>query len=80
MSGNNGKVWRRKGEEGKKKGEKDRKHGHIFTNFILAMCGDGVCDRNENCSTCFFDCGACGMISSYYFCHKIIYIPKKKYI
>eukprot|EP00026_Physarum_polycephalum_P005392 Phypoly_transcript_05426.p1 GENE.Phypoly_transcript_05426~~Phypoly_transcript_05426.p1 ORF type:complete len:356 (+),score=25.74 Phypoly_transcript_05426:398-1465(+) len=32
------------------------------TDFSTAaiMCGDGICDSNETCSSCLFDCSACG--------------------
>eukprot|EP00026_Physarum_polycephalum_P005343 Phypoly_transcript_05375.p1 GENE.Phypoly_transcript_05375~~Phypoly_transcript_05375.p1 ORF type:complete len:628 (+),score=68.17 Phypoly_transcript_05375:31-1914(+) len=33
----------------------------VSTSFATdpAMCGDQVCDPNETCSSCFYDCGAC---------------------
>jgi len=26
------------------------------------ICGDGICEQGENCSTCFLDCGTCGFL------------------
>lgn len=41
-----------------KKGNKCKK---VKTNFLKGVCGDGNCDTNEGCSSCFVDCGPCGM-------------------
>lgn len=24
------------------------------------VCGDGICDGGDTCSTCYLDCGSCG--------------------
>lgn len=45
------------------------KHCKIITYYLIpniittVSCGDGVCDvdHGEDCSNCFFDCGACSM-------------------
>lgn len=34
---------------------------YIVLIYYLEMCGDFVCDASETCSTCYLDCGACGM-------------------
>jgi hypothetical protein len=48
-----------------KASEKNATSSNLFF-FAIVMCGDGVCDStNENCSNCFFDCGACGIQNSF---------------
>lgn len=31
--------------------------------LVASACGDGICSRDENCSTCSLDCGKCNLVS-----------------
>jgi hypothetical protein len=35
----------------------------LLAPLLAAGCGDGVCSRDENCSTCSLDCGKCNGLS-----------------
>lgn len=35
----------------------------FVTHVFVAFCGDGLCEGAETCTTCFFDCGVCCILS-----------------
>ena len=44
-------------------GANNGKYGYCKSDcsgFVPAVCGDGVCNNGESCSSCSADCGACG--------------------
>jgi|GEM_PF-4120408 len=41
---------------------RDGKYAGAFPCTSIAVCGDGACNGNENCTTCSKDCGVCAPV------------------